>query len=79
MPAAEAAAYVSIPVAEFERLGIGLVRMGTKVRYDRVATDRHLDALAGISAPSPAQEADNDPEAAFDRSRPDLRHASRRP
>jgi hypothetical protein len=75
----EAADYLHIPVAELERLGIGRVFLGTKVRYDRAAIDRHIDVLAGLASPSPSLEADNNAEVAFERSRPHLRHAPRRP
>lgn len=79
LTAHDAAAYLALPVTQFEKLGIGRVCMGTKLRYDRVAIDRHLDALAGLSAPSEAPTADNDdPEAAFARSAPDIGDAARR-
>lgn len=77
--AKDAAEYCSMPVAEFERLGIGRVQLGTKFRYDRLALDAHLDALSGLVARSPTPAANDDPEAAFERSAPDLRHAPRRP
>lgn len=73
----EAAAYVRLKVPAFRRLRLGVVTMGTDVRYDRVAIDRHLDALAGLPSPLPPHSSDNDPEAAFDRSRPVLGNASR--
>ncbi|MBW8815558.1 MAG: hypothetical protein JF588_19225 [Caulobacterales bacterium] len=80
MLAQDAADYLNIPLAEVERLAIGRIRLGRSVRYDRVAIDHHIDELAGLTSTSPALSADNDdPEAAFDRSRPDLRHAPRRP
>ncbi len=64
-----AADYVSLPVAEFKRLMIGRVPLGTKVRYDRRALDAHLDRISGIAAqsPSPTQVEDDSPDAAFDR------------
>lgn len=77
LTAQDAAAYVNMPVAAFERLNLARVCLGTRVLYDRVAIDRHLDALAGLPSPLPPQSSDNDAEAAFDRSRPVLGNASR--
>lgn len=79
MTVQEAADYLRLPTRAFERLCIGRVPLGTAIRYDRLALDAHLDALSGLVARSPAQTADNDPEAAFDRSAPGVRHASGRP
>ena len=86
LPAASAAAYCSMSVRPFEKLGIGRVVLGTKVLYDRVAIDHHLDQLAGLAPASDpitgysGNSSDNDdPEAAFDRSSPDFRHAAGRP
>lgn len=78
LPAQDAAAYLNLSVAAFERLNLGRVSLGTKVLYDRIAIDRHLDVLAGLAAPSPPTPADNDAEAAFERSRPAIHHATRR-
>jgi hypothetical protein len=82
LSAAQAAAYLSLPKAEVARLALGAVRLGRRVLYDRVAIDRELDARGGLAPPSPppALTADNDdPEAAFERSAPDLGDAARRP
>lgn len=79
MTADEAASYLRLPKKAFERLCIGRVPLGTAIRYDRWALDAHLDALSGLASPSPAPAANDDPEAAFERSAPDLRHAPRRP
>lgn len=79
MTADEAAAYLRLPKKAFERLCIARVIMGTSIRYDRVALDAHLDALSGLAARSAAPAANDDPEAAFERSAPDLRHAPGRP
>ncbi len=79
MTADEAASYLRLPKKTFERLCIARVLMGTAIRYDRRALDAHLDALSGLASPSPASAANDDPEAAFERSAPDLRHAPRRP
>lgn len=64
-----AAQYVSLPVAEFKRLAIGRVPMGSRVRYDRRALDAHLDRLSGIAPQSsaPTLVDDDSPDAAFDR------------
>ncbi len=62
---AEAAAYLSIPVAEFIRQGIGRVPLGKYVRYDRRALDDHLDRLSGLTSVSAN---DDSADAAFDRS-----------
>lgn len=78
IPAKEAAAYLSLPVKALERLGIGRICLGTKVLYDRVAIDRHLDALTGAPSPSPAPADNDDAEAAFERSCPNIRHAARK-
>jgi hypothetical protein len=76
--AQDAAAYLSIPVAEFLRRPIGEVRFGARVRYDLRAIDAHLDRLSGLAPSSPAAHPD-DAEAAFDRSfRPVLSHDARR-
>lgn len=79
----QAAAYCGgIPIAAFKRLRLGEIHLGTRVLYDRHALDAHLDQLAGLAPQSPPAipRADNDdPEAAFDRSAPDLAHAPRRP
>ena len=79
LTAQDAAAYFRLGVKAFERLAIGRVSLGAKVLYDRFALDAYLDDLAGLARPSPATPADNDPEAAFDRSRPALRNAPRHP
>lgn len=67
----EAAEYCGrLPVAEFRRLQWGRVPSLRSERYDIVALDAHLDALAGLSPKShpPADnDAMNDPEAALDR------------
>lgn len=76
----DAAAYMSLPRAAVERMGIGRIVLGTKVLYDRVAIDRHLDALSGLPPPSPPPiPVNDDPEAAFERSCPGLPNAARRP
>lgn len=75
LTADEAASYLRLPKKAFERLCIARVIMGTTIRYDRVALDAHLDALSGLTAPSPTPAANDDPEAAFARSCPDLSHA----
>lgn len=64
-----AAEYLSIPVTDFKRLCVGRVPLGTRVRYDRVALDAHLDRISGL-APQSRQSTkvdDDDPDAAFDR------------
>ena len=60
----QAAAYLAIPMAELRRLGIGRVHLGTKVRFDRVALDAHLDALRGVT---PGSSNDDEAEAALAR------------
>lgn len=62
----QAAHYLGdVPIAEVVRQGIGRVRFGRSVRYDRRALDAYLDALSGIAAQSAN---DDNPDAAFDRS-----------
>lgn len=61
----QAAEYLSIPVAELVRQGIGRVPFGKYVRYDRRALDAHLDNLSGLA---PVSSNDDSPDAAFDRS-----------
>lgn len=74
MTAAEAAAYMRLPVRAFERLRLGVVSLGVAVRYDRHALDAHLDAVSGLgpqsppAAGAPPPGADNDtPEDALAR------------
>lgn len=62
----EAAAYFSIPVTQFERLGIGRACLGTKVRYDQRALDVYLDTISEISPPA-VHFPSNDAEAALER------------
>lgn len=65
----DAAAYMAIPVTDFRRLGVGRVPLGTRVRYDRLALDAHVDRVSGLAPNStiPTQTDDNSPDAAFDR------------
>lgn len=83
LTAEQAAAYLGgLPVAAFRRLRLGEVSLGPRVFYDRHALDAHLDRASGLAALSPAigpAAANDDPEAAFARSAPDLSDASRRP
>lgn len=75
--AADAAAYLSLPVAVFQRLRIGAVQLGRATRYDRVALDAYLDQLGGLSANSDVQQPD-EAEAALARFHAHTRHAARR-
>jgi hypothetical protein len=81
LTAEQAAGYLgSISVAAFKRLRLGEVPIGPSIRYDRHVLDAHLDRIAGMAPQSPPAGlmADNDdPEAAFDRSAPDLENAPR--
>lgn len=61
----EAAEYLHVPAAAVVRAGIGRVRFGRYVRYDRHALDAYLDGLAGLN-PHVAND-DDSPDAAFDR------------
>ena len=80
LTAEEAAQYLGgITTRAVKRLRIGLVLLGAEIRYDRLALDAHLDALAGLASPvardkagSPPQANDDDPEAAFERSAPNF-------
>ena len=77
-----AAAYLSLPLAEVRRMTIGRVRLGGKVRFDRLALDAHLDALSGLAPQSPPPAATaaadpDDPDAALDRFFGHPRHAPR--
>lgn len=81
LTAPEAAAYLRLPLRTFERLRLGMVRLGAAVRYDRLALDAHLDALSGLApqsrpqpAPAPPPADNDDPEAAF--ARFSARHAA---
>lgn len=74
-----AAAYFSLPVKAFERLRVGRVVFGSRVLYDRLALDAHLDALSGLT-PQSGHPADNDdPEVALDRFTARLGRAAGRP
>ena len=76
----DAAAYLSIPVTDVRRLGVGRIPLGTRVRYDRLALDAHLDRISGL-APQSRQSTtvdDDDPDAAFDRFLDRKSDASRR-
>jgi len=46
----QAAEYLSLPLAEVRRLGLGRVPLGTRLRYDRKAIDAELDRLAGLDS-----------------------------
>ncbi|HTK34600.1 MAG TPA: hypothetical protein VL358_04830 [Caulobacteraceae bacterium] len=61
----QAAAYLGLPLATTRKLGIGVVQMGGRVRYDRLALDAHLDAVSGLDSQSPPAK-DDDPEAALE-------------
>ncbi len=74
-----AADYLSLPVGSLRRIAHGRILIGGRPRWDRLALDAWLDALGGLAPQSKTPQSDNDPEAAFDRSHPDLRHAPRRP
>lgn len=76
--AKDAAAYFSMPVKAFERLGVGRVCFGTRILYDRHALDAHLDGLSGLSSSRFAAPEANDAEAALDRFTYGLRHAAGR-
>jgi len=71
LTAEEAADYCGrLPLAEFRRLGWGRVRDLRSERYDIIALDAQLDALAGLSpksTPDAHNDAIDDPEAALDR------------
>ena len=74
----EAAEYLSLPMAQFERLRIGLVRLGAAVRYDRMALDAYLDELGGLGAKSDPTQPD-EAEAALARFNARRGHAAGRP
>lgn len=64
----QAARYLgNIPVSEVKRQAIGAVPIGRHVRYDRVALDRYLDGLAGLTSDPTTQPSQNDADAALDR------------
>lgn len=63
----QAADYCSLPLRTFIKLGIGRVRLGAKVRFDKIALDIHLSRLSGVEAPAEVAPADDDPEAAIRR------------
>ncbi len=71
-----AASYLSVPVAELQRLGVGRVQIGLRVRYDRVRLDEYLDGRKPGAAESVANG--DDPDAALARFTQNFRHASRR-
>lgn len=76
----EAAQYLgNITVRSLKRLRLGVVLLGSTVRYDRLALDAHLDKLAGLapatpppSDTKPGANDDDTPEAAFERSAPNI-------
>ena len=67
LTAETAARYFNLPVRAFEKLRVGRVVFGTRVLYDKLALDAHLDALSGLTAQSPPTIDNDDPEAALDR------------
>jgi hypothetical protein len=72
----QAAAYLSLPKAEMQRLGLGLVRLGLRQRYDKNAIDAQLDRLSGLESSETANV--DDCEAALERFLEGVRDASRR-
>lgn len=73
-----AAEYLSLPIGSLRRIAHGRILIGGRPRWDRLALDAWLDALGGLAPHSRSPQADNDPEAAFDRSHPRLADAPRR-
>ncbi len=69
------AAYLSLPLSAARRVKRGRVRINGRLRWDRLALDRWLDAGAPPAAPSVANDADptappdarDDPTSCFDR------------
>lgn len=73
----QAAAYLNVPMAEVRRKGVGMVRFGSRVRYDRAALDGWLDAQRGVAPESSALD-DDSPEAALERFTRNSPHAAGR-
>ena len=79
LTAVAAAAYFNLPVKAFERLRLGRLVFGSRVLYDRLALDAHLDTLSGLAPQSAPPANSDDPEAALDRFTARAGRASRRP
>ena len=78
LSAAEAAAYLNISARAFVRLGVGRVRLGVRILYDRVAIDAWLDGLSAVDSRFDSRPSD-DPEAALARFLAREPDAARRP
>lgn len=77
----QAADYCNLPLATFLKQGWGRVRLGSRVRFDRYAIDRHLNELQGMETeppPGPPVADVDDPEAALARFRSSRADASAR-
>ena len=73
----EAAAYLSISVAELKRFNVGRIHFGSSVRYDKNALDAYLDEQSGLTSRHATHIPSDDAEDAFDRSVPALPNAPR--
>lgn len=78
LTAADAASYLSLPLSSFQRLGIGRVQLGARVRYDRMALDDWLDEQRGRAPVSMHTQSEDDADAALARFSHGLQRASRR-